>query len=486
MKNNRQIGLNGRIFISNSLHSNAIFVFLLMAGGLLTAFADILKLTGSSGAQMSSFTTTLLLYDFVVSLMLIVVVFYAFFLECGDCVPVIREKPLMAFGLFRLGYYILLSYYICYRALYCVTHTETVSVSLFFFYIVQFALVFMLILANCFVYNILSRNMIRRSYIKSFHRLATVGIIVQLILPIVYIIARALMAETGDEYFTASPCDLLRLCICPLFSIGVWFLYISAIDQVKGVFDEVDNALRDRRYQITYTAPDYSERKSGKKNAVASTAFMPAPPKKAAIAGEPEKKALPSHSETGTTPAATAPKKNTGSGKKKEKTAETAKSNAPTNAAVAAATAINPEKAIPVVDAPVMTDPVTQEAYVAVPVPVSSMPSEYTEGTAPGGVVLTAVPLVQEYDPVPKSIPLEQARKNAAAQQRSGAQKVHPQSQQRHGQQPKQGVAQVVRSQGQQRGKAPQGGKKSSAQGGQKGSNGRSTTSYRGQNGPKR
>ena len=410
MKNNRQIGLNGRIFISNTLRSNSMFVFILMAGGLLTAFADILKLTGRSGAVMGTFTTTLLLYDFIVSLLLVIVVFYAYFLECGDSVPVLREKPLVLFGLFRLGYYILLAYYICYRALYCITHTETVSSSLFVYYMVQFVLVFLLILANCFVYNILTRNMIRRSYIKSFHRLATAGMIVQLILPIAYIVARILMSETGDEYFTTSLCDMLRLCICPLCSISVWMLYISAIGQVKEVFEEVDKALRERRYQITYTAPDNSEeaRKSGKKNAVASTAFLPAPPKaeQRAVAGQSEApKALG---------AADTRKKDTG--------VNTSSSVSQKSGAVAAATAMSQNEAIPVTNTPVMTDPVTHEPYVAVPVPVAAMPTDYSEGNVqnPNGVVYTAVPLVQEFDPFPSdSAPLEQTRQQVTVKRQN-------------------------------------------------------------------
>ena len=113
MNKNRQIGLDGKAFISACLRRGGIFVFFLLVYGALNAFSDILKLTGSSGAAMSPFTTTLLVYDFIVSLLLIVVVFYAYFLECGSSVPVLKHKPIVVFGLFRLGYYILLAYYVC-------------------------------------------------------------------------------------------------------------------------------------------------------------------------------------------------------------------------------------------------------------------------------------------------------------------------------------------------------------------------------------
>ncbi|MBQ4313077.1 MAG: hypothetical protein IJC18_02595, partial [Clostridia bacterium] len=267
MKNNRQIGLDGKVFVSSCLRRGTMFVFILMVYGIFTAVADILKLTGASGAIMGSFTTTLLLFDFIVSLALVVVVFYAYFLECGYSVPMVGHKPLVIFGLFRLAYYILLCYYICYRALYCLVNHDTVPLSLFFFYAVYFVLIIHCILANCYVFNVLTRNVIRRSYIKSFHAMSTVGIIVQVLLPITYLIARLTMNDIGDEYFTSSVCDLLRLCISPLLLVSVWFLFIHSIDQVREVFDEVDTALRERRYQITYSTPesDNDPKAGGKK-----------------------------------------------------------------------------------------------------------------------------------------------------------------------------------------------------------------------------
>ncbi|MBE6759158.1 MAG: hypothetical protein E7554_03605 [Ruminococcaceae bacterium] len=290
MKNNRQIGLDGKAFISACLRRGGIFVFALLIYGALNAFSDILKLTGASGAAMSSFTTTLLIYDFVVSLLLIVVVFYAYFLECGSSVPMLKHKPILVFGLFRLGYYILLAYYVCYRALYCLTHPETVKMTLFFFYACYFVLIFCCIIANSYIYNVLTRNVIRRSYRKTFHRLATIGIVVQFILPITYIIARATMVDAGDEFFTSSFCDLLRLCIAPLLLSGIWFLFLHSIRQIDEVFGEVDDALRNKRYQITYAA--ITDGKKGKKKEsaapVAAAAFLPAPSKTVSTANSPQ------------------------------------------------------------------------------------------------------------------------------------------------------------------------------------------------------
>ncbi len=280
MKNNRQIGLDGRIFVSTAIRRGAFFVFMLMLYGIVTAFADVLKLTGESGVAMGAFTTTLLIYDFVVSLMLVVVVFYAYFLECGADVPVIKEKPLMLFGYFRLGYYVLLAYYICYRMLYCFANTETVSVYIGIFYAVYLALIGLLIMANCYIFNTIARNIIRRSYEKSFHHLAIAGFIVQALLPVAYILARVNMGDIGDEYFTSSFSDLLRLLVAPILMTSLWFLFLHAVGQVHDVYSEVDTALRGKNYQITYTAlPDGSHRASRRKNqpeAPASAVLLPA------------------------------------------------------------------------------------------------------------------------------------------------------------------------------------------------------------------
>ncbi len=290
MNKNRQIGLDGKAFVSACLRRGGIFVLFLLVYGALNAFSDILKLTGSSGAAMSTFTTTLLVYDFIVSLLLIVVVFYAYFLECGSSVPLLKHKPIVVFGLFRLGYYILLAYYVCYRALYCLTHPESVRLTLFFFYACYFVVIICCILANSYIYNVLTRNVIRRSYRTSFSRLARTGIVFQALLPITYIIARATMIDAGDEFFTRSFCDLFRLCINPLLLSGIWFLFLHSIHQIDEVFGEVDDALRNKRYQITYSA--LTDGKKGKKREaatpVAAAAFLPAPSKTVSTVNSPQ------------------------------------------------------------------------------------------------------------------------------------------------------------------------------------------------------
>lgn len=226
MKNNRQIGLDGKIFISTAMHRGNFFVLMLMLYGIVTAAADILKLTGASGVAMGSFTTTLLIYDFIVSLLLVVVVFYAYFLECGADVPLLREKPLVIFGFTRLGYYLLLSYYLCYRMLYCSVNRDTISPAIGVFYGVYLVLVLLLILANCYIFNIITRNLIRRSYEKDFRFIAAAGFIVQVFMPVSYIIARSFMDDIGDEYFTTAVCDLLRLLVAPMLLTSVWFLFL--------------------------------------------------------------------------------------------------------------------------------------------------------------------------------------------------------------------------------------------------------------------
>ncbi len=296
MKNNRQIGLDGKIFISTSMHRGTFFVFLLMLYGIVAATADILKLTGASGVAMGSFTTTLLIYDFIVSLLLVVVVFYAYFLECGADVPVIKEKPLLLFGFFRLGYYLLLAYYLCYRMLYCAVNRDTVSTSVCIFYAVYLCLIVILILANCNIFNILTRNLIRRSYKKSFHRLAVAGFIIQALLPISYIVARFLMEDIGDEYFTTAVCDLVRLLIAPMLLTSVWFLFLHGVEQVNDVYSEVDSALKGKRYQITYSSGTSSEKGSKRKGQTAPPATATLLPAGAAasVFSDSEPKALTS------------------------------------------------------------------------------------------------------------------------------------------------------------------------------------------------
>lgn len=307
MKNNRQIGLDGRVFLTGCLKSSSMYVFGFLIFGLLNAVGDILKLTGKSGEVMSGLTTTLISIDLAISLLIVVVVFYAYFLECGSNIPVLRDKPLTILGHCRLGYCVLLSYYILYRAMFCLVYREETPFSILLFYLVYLMITLFSIYACCFMLNILQRNMIRRSYIKSFRVLSSLGLVFSVLMPITYIVARFWIKDVGDEYFTASLCDLLRLCISPIFYASVWFVFIKATENVKLVFDEVDNAIREKRYQITYTEEQTEETvgkgKKKKKKALpakapAAAIAVPEEAVRPAIEGKKaEQPALPEHTE---------------------------------------------------------------------------------------------------------------------------------------------------------------------------------------------
>lgn len=253
MRNNRQVGLDGKVFLTSCLKRSSIYVIGVILFGIINAIADVMKLTGKSGIAMSSLSTTLISVDLIVSLLFVVVVFYAYFLECGSSIPMLREKPIIILGYCRLAYNVLLCYYIIYRAMYCIVNSSTVPFGTLMFYVVYMVVTFLSILACCFVINVISRNMIRRIYIKSLRNLAVVGIVFTALTPIMYIIARFWMGEIGDEYFTNAFCDLLRLCIAPLCYLCVWIVMLKARTVTAEVFGEVDAAIRDRRYQITYT-----------------------------------------------------------------------------------------------------------------------------------------------------------------------------------------------------------------------------------------
>ncbi|MBP3414767.1 MAG: hypothetical protein J6L81_06200 [Clostridia bacterium] len=90
MKNNRQIGLDGKIFITDCLKRSTYFIYGLLLFGAVGALSDILKLLGAGGTPMSTFTVTLLMYDFISLLLLIIVVFYAHYLECGSNIPILK------------------------------------------------------------------------------------------------------------------------------------------------------------------------------------------------------------------------------------------------------------------------------------------------------------------------------------------------------------------------------------------------------------
>lgn len=280
MKNNRQVGLDGKVFLTSCLKRSSVYVIGVILFGIINAIADIMKLTGKSGIAMSSLTTTLISVDLIVSLLFVVVVFYAYFLECGSSIPVLREKPIVVLGYCRLAYNVLLCYYIVYRAMYCLVNSSVVPFGILMFYIVYMVVTFLSILACCVVINIISRNMIRRIYAKTLRNLAVVGIVFTSLTPVMYIIARFWIGEIGDEFFTGSFCDLLRLCIAPLFYLCLWIVMLKARTVTAEVFGEVDAAIRDRRYQITYTdntkendeKPESRKLKNSKAKAAAAAA----------------------------------------------------------------------------------------------------------------------------------------------------------------------------------------------------------------------
>ncbi len=280
MRNNRQVGLDGKVFLTSCLKRSSIYVIGVILFGIVNAIADIMKLTGKSGIAMSSLTTTLISVDLIVSLLLVVVVFYAYFLECGSSIPVLREKPIIVLGYCRLAYNVLLCYYIVYRAMYCIVNSSFVPFGILMFYVVYMVVTFLSILACCVIINIISRNMIRRIYTKTLKNLAVTGIIFTALTPVMYIIARFWIGEIGDEFFTGSFCDLLRLCIAPLLYLCLWIAMLKARTVTAEVFGEVDAAIRDRRYQITYTdntkdndeKPESRKLKNSKAKAAAAAA----------------------------------------------------------------------------------------------------------------------------------------------------------------------------------------------------------------------
>lgn len=295
MKNNRQVGLDGKVFLTSCLKRSSIYVIGIILYGLVTAIADVLKLTGKSGAQMSSLTTTLISVDLIISLLFIVVIFYAYFLECGSNIPVLREKPIIILGYCRLAYNVLLCYYVVYRAMYCIVNRSDVPFGVLAFYFIYMVVTFMSILTACFIINVISRNMIRRIYIRSLKNLAIVGMIFTSLMPLMYIIARFWLRDIGDEYFTGSFCDLLRLCIAPLMYLCVWIVLLKARTVTAEVFGEVDAAIRDRRYQITYTdkSKETAEKAESKKLKNSKAKAASAAATVAAIEAETVQQALP-------------------------------------------------------------------------------------------------------------------------------------------------------------------------------------------------
>ena len=95
LKGNRQIGLDGRIFINDCLSDGLFFVYSIMLSGILGAVGDIMKLTGKSGTVMNTLTNGLILMDLACCLGLVLVSYYVYFMNCGESMPKLGVKPLI-------------------------------------------------------------------------------------------------------------------------------------------------------------------------------------------------------------------------------------------------------------------------------------------------------------------------------------------------------------------------------------------------------
>ena len=250
MKSNRQIGLDGRVFITDCLSDGIFFVYSIILSGFLGAAGDIMKLLGQSSRGMDAITNSLIICDLVCSLSMIIVTYYVYFMHCGENIPKLGTKPLIFLEYLRLAYYGVLAYEVIYRFACDLQSGSGVPAAIPIFYFFYFAWIVCCICAAMFILTVLHQNVIRRSYAKSFKILALAGLVTNVIVPLVYFITRIWVRGWGDGFYSAGLCDFVRFALAPVFYAAVWFLFMSAIDQVDRVFNEVDNAIRDRRYRI--------------------------------------------------------------------------------------------------------------------------------------------------------------------------------------------------------------------------------------------
>ncbi len=246
-RGNRQLGLDGRVFINDCLAESVFFIYSIILCGFFGAIGDIMKLTGKSAQGMDEITNGLVIMDLICSLGMIVVAYYIYFMNCGKGIPKLETKPLIVLECIRAAYYALLAYFVVYRLIYDLKEAQFVFS---IFYLVYLAWICCCILAAMFLLTLLWQNSIRRSYEQSFKRLSLVGLCVNLALPIFYLITRIWISGHGDGFYSAGFCDFIRLCVSPVFYIAVWFVYMNAIDQVRRIFDEVDGAIKHKQYQI--------------------------------------------------------------------------------------------------------------------------------------------------------------------------------------------------------------------------------------------
>ncbi len=264
MKNNRQIGLDGRVFICDCLSNGIFFIYSVILCGVLSAVGDIMKLLGTSGRGMNELTNGVIVMDLICSLGMIVVAYYVYFMNCGENVPKLGTKPLIYLEYIRLAYYGLLVYFVIYRLMNACHNEGEFPVAIPIFYVFYLAWLITCVFSAMFLLTLLHQNMIRRSYERSFKLLALVGLATNLLLPLAYIITRIWVKGWGDGFYSAGLCDFVRLCVAPVFYSGMWFLYMNAIDRVNKVFEEVDSAIRDKRYHIELDDTEEKPQKESK------------------------------------------------------------------------------------------------------------------------------------------------------------------------------------------------------------------------------
>ena len=269
MRNNRQIGLDGRIFITDCLSDGIFFIYSILLSGLLGACGDVMKLLGESSRGMDPLTNGLVLCDLVCSLSMVIVTYYVYFMHCGENIPKLGTKPLIYLEYLRLGYYGVLAYEVLYRFANDLQGGSGVPAAIPVFYFFYFVWLICCMCAAMFILTVLHQNVIRRSYAQSFKWLSLIGLGVNVILPLVYFITRIWVRGWGDGFYSAGLCDFVRFALAPIFYAAIWFLFMSAIDQVERVFSEVDNAIRDKRYRIEFEEND-EENASDKKKKMAA------------------------------------------------------------------------------------------------------------------------------------------------------------------------------------------------------------------------
>ncbi len=252
LKGNRQIGLDGRIFINDCLSDGIFFVYSIILSGILGAIGDVMKLTGKSSFVMNPLTNGLIIMDLACCLGLVLVAYYIYFMNCGESMPQLGVKPLIYLEYARLAYYGMLIYDILFRFSDEILHSGTYPVAMSVFYVVYLGWLVACAFAAMFILTVLNQNMIRRSYSDSFKMLALIGLGINIVMPIVFFITKIWIKGAGDGFYSSALCDFIRLGIAPIFYAALWFLFLNAIDQVDRVFNEVDNAIRDKNYRIEF------------------------------------------------------------------------------------------------------------------------------------------------------------------------------------------------------------------------------------------